>query len=65
MRLQYRKQTIWTLMKSDGYVDKHGVEVVHYEHGITRINSTQHITEDLVITDDKIQSKNGGWYLVR
>lgn len=64
-KIEYNKQTIWTLFTADGYVDKHGVEVVHYEHGITRINASQHATDELIISDNRIETTKAGWYLAR
>lgn len=59
------KITIWTLFGDDGYITKNGVEVQHYDDGTTRLNSSVHITDELIITETRIESINGGWYLER
>lgn len=63
--VEYNKETIWTLFNADGYIDKNGVEVEHYPHGITRINATQHATDELIITENRIETTKAGWYLER
>ncbi len=63
--IEYNKETIWTLFNSDGYIEKNGVEVMHYPLGITRINATQHATDELIIYENRIETTKAGWYLER
>ena len=57
--------TDWSLYDIGGYLQSHGVEVQDVGEGVIRINGTQHRADDLVISEDRIDSKVGGWYLLR
>lgn len=56
---------MWQLFDAQGYIVRNGVDVQHYEDGTTRINATLHRTDDLIVTDNRIESRNAGWYLIR
>jgi hypothetical protein len=56
---------MWTLFDAQGYITKNGVEVQHYPDGTTRINASLHATDDLVVSENRIESKKAGWYLER
>lgn len=64
-QIETGKITIWTLFDAQGYITNNGVEVEHYSDGTTRINATVHATDSLTVTESRIESHNGGWYLER
>lgn len=63
--VEFGKVTTWTLFDADGYIQKNGVDVQHYEDGTTRINASLHATDELTISANRIESHNAGWYLTR
>ena len=56
--------TGWTLYDAQGYIQKNGCEVQHYEDGTTRINATLHRTCDFAEISD-VRIDFGSWYLER
>jgi len=57
--------THWTLCDAAGFIAQQDIDVETRDDGTTRIGATLHRTDDLVITDHRITSKNAGWSLER